>query len=473
MNSLKENKMGTMPVGKLLFQMALPLALSMLVQALYNVVDSVFVAQISNSDNYALTAVSLAFPVQNIMIGIATGISVGVNALMSRALGERNPEQVSRVAKNGLVLSFVGMILVALFGIFGAEWFMHTQTNSEEVVAYGVSYIRIISIISFGIFGEIILERFLQSTGRTTFTLFTQGVGAVINIILDPFFIFEKGDVLFDGAVTMPFGFGMDVSGAAVATVIGQIVACIMAVIFNLKKNPDVNLSFRGFRPSGKTMGQIMGIGIPAIIMVAIGSLMYSTMNIVLKGFDAVQEGLGLTGSTVFGAYFKLQSFIFMPIFGISNAVLAITAYNYGAAKPDRIMKTLWYGTFTAVAIMTIGTGAFHLVPDKLLGFFNPNADMLEVGVPALRSISIPFAAAGVCIIISNVFQALGKSVYSMIGSICRQLVVLIPAAYLLSLTGNIRMVWYAFPIAEIASFTFCVIMMIILYRKKIRKLGK
>ena len=473
MNNLKENKMGTMPVGKLLFTMALPLALSMLVQALYNVVDSVFVAQISESDNFALTAVSLAFPVQNIMIGIATGISVGVNALMSRALGEGDREKVSRVAKNGLLLSGMGMILVALFGIFGSEWFMHTQTNSAEVVTYGVSYIRIISILSFGIFGEIILERFLQSTGRTTFTLFTQGIGAVINIILDPIFIFGKGDILFNGTFEMPFGFGLDVSGAAVATVIGQIVAFGLAIVFNLLKNPDVSLNFRGFRPCGKTMWQIMSIGIPAIIMVAIGSLMYSTMNIVLKGFDTIQEGLGLTGSTVFGAYFKLQSFIFMPIFGISNAVLAITAYNYGAGKPDRIMKTLWYGTFTAVTIMLIGTGTFHLVPETLLGFFNPGGQMIEVGVPALRAISIPFAAAGVCIIISNVFQALGKSIYSMIGSICRQLVVLIPAAYLLSLTDNIHMVWYAFPIAEIVSLTFCIVMMVILYRKKIRNLGK
>lgn len=463
--------MGTMPVGKLLFQMALPLALSMLVQALYNVVDSVFVSQISESDNFALTAVSLAFPVQNIMIGIATGISVGVNALMSRALGEKNLEKVSRVAKNGMVLSAMGVVLVALFGLFGAEWFMSTQTNSAEVAAYGVSYIRIISLVSFGIFGEVLLERFLQSTGRTTYTMFTQGIGAIINIILDPVFIFEKGDTLFDGKVTMPFGFGMDVSGAAVATVIGQIVAFALAIYFNLRKNPDVNLSFRGFRPCTKTMGQILGIGIPSIIMVAIGSLMYSTMNIVLKGFDEITPNLGLTGSTVFGAYFKLQSFIFMPIFGVSNAVLAITAYNYGARKPDRIKKTIRFGCFGSVGIMIIGSLIFQLIPETLLGFFNPNEEMLKVGVPALRTISIPFIAAGVCIIFSNVFQALGKSIHSMISSICRQLLVLIPAAYLLSLTGNIDMVWYAFPIAEIASFAYCTTTMIILYRKKIRTL--
>ena len=473
MNNLKENKMGIMPVGKLLFQMALPLALSMLVQALYNVVDSIFVSRISDTDNYALAAVSAAFPVQNIMIGIATGISVGVNALMSRALGEGDREKVSRVAKNGMILSAMGMILVALFGIFGAEWFMSTQTNSSEVVAHGVSYIRIISIVSFGIFGEVLLERFLQSTGRTTYTMFTQGIGAIVNIILDPIFIFEKGDVVFDGILTMPFGFGMEAAGAAVATVIGQIVACILAVIFNLKRNPDVTLNFRGFRPCGKTMGQILGIGIPSIIMVAIGSIMYSTMNIVLKGFDALAPDLGLTGTTVFGTYFKLQSFIFMPIFGISNAVLAITAYNYGAAKPERILKTIRYGCFASVTIMTMGTALFHTAPEFLLGFFNPNAQMLEVGVPALRTISIPFVAAGVCIIFSNIFQALGQSIHSMISSICRQLLVLIPAAYLLSLTENIDMVWFAFPIAEIASFAYCTTMMIVLYRKKIRPLGQ
>ena len=462
MNKLKENKMGVMPVGKLLFQMALPLALSMLVQALYNVVDSIFVSRISDVDNYALTAVSAAFPVQNIMIGIATGISVGVNALMSRALGEGDREKVSRVAKNGMVLSAMGMVLVILFGIFGAQWFMNTQTNSPEVVAYGVSYIRIISIVSFGIFGEVLLERFLQSTGRTTYTMFTQGIGAIVNIILDPIFIFGLGPIP-----------RMEVAGAAVATVIGQIVACIMAVIFNLKRNPDVELKFSGFRPSGRTMGQILGIGIPSIVMVAIGSIMYSTMNIVLKGFDALAPDLGLTGTTVFGAYFKLQSFIFMPIFGISNAVLAITAYNYGAAKPDRILQTIRYGCCASVTIMTIGTGLFHVAPELLLGFFNPNEQMLEVGIPALRTISLPFIAAGVCIIFSNVFQALGQSIHSMISSICRQLLVLLPAAYLLSLTENIDMVWFAFPIAEIASFAYCTTMMVSLYRKKIRPLGK
>ena len=462
MSSLKENKMGVMPVGKLLFQMALPLALSMLVQALYNVVDSMYVARISDENNHALAAVSLAFPVQNIMIGIATGISVGVNALMSRALGSKDPQQVNRVAKNGAFLSVIGMILVALFGIFMAEPFMRTQTTNAEVIAYGVKYIRIITVVSFGIFGEILTERLLQSTGRTHYTLFTQGTGAILNILLDPVFIFGWGPIP-----------RMEVAGAAVATVIGQIVAFLLGIYFNIRRNPDVSLNFRGFRPCKKTSGQILGIGIPSIIMVAIGSLMYTSLNIVLERFDTISPGLGLTGSTVFGAYFKLQSFVFMPIFGMSNAVLAITAYNYGAAKPDRIMKTIRYGITASVTIMALGCLLFQLAPEFLLSFFIPSGEMLEVGVPALRIISIPFIPAGICIIISNVFQALGKSIYSMISSIARQIAVLIPAAYLLSLTDKIHMVWYAFPIAEVASLAFCVTMMVILYRKKIRPLGQ
>lgn len=355
----------------------------------------------------------------------------------------------------------MGMILVALFGAFFAEPFMRTQTTNEEVIAYGVSYIRIVTLVSFGIFGEILLERFLQSTGRTTYTLFTQGIGAVVNILLDPVFIFGWGPIP-----------RMEAAGAAVATVIGQIVAFVLAICFNLWRNPDVSLKLRGFRPCGKTIGKILGIGIPSVIMVAIGSVMYSTLNIVLEGFDAISPDLGLTGSTVFGAYFKLQSFIFMPIFGISNAVLAITAFNYGAKKPERILKTIRYGCYAAVTIMAIGTALFQLAPEFLLNFFNPNEQMLKVGVPALRTISIPFVVAGVCIIFSNVFQALGKSVYSMISSIARQLAVLIPCAYLLSLKGNIDLVWYAFPIAELASLLFCCIMMVVLYRKKIRPLG-
>ena len=460
MDSLKENKMGVRPVGRLLFAMALPMALSMLVQALYNVVDSAFVSKISDVNQDALNAVSLAFPVQNIMIGVATGIAVGVNALLSRGLGEKNQEEVNRSALNGLFLALCGTVLAALFGIFGAEAFMRSQTHNQAVIDYGTTYIRIITIVSFGIFGEIIFERLLQSTGRTVYTLITQGTGAVINIILDPILIF--------GLCGMP---RMEVAGAAVATVAGQIVAFLLALILNRRKNPDVHLKLRGFRPEGRMIRRILAIGVPSMIMVAIGSLMYYGFNRILMRFEAVQIGLGELGTAVFGAYFKLQSFIFMPVFGINNAVLAIAAFNYGARKPKRIIQVIRCGALGAACLMLLGVAAFQLFPEKLLALFNANEQMLSVGIPALRRLSLPFVFAGPCIIFGGVFQALGKSVYSMITSIARQIVVLLPAAFLLSLTEEIAAVWFAFPIAEIASLITSVVMMLILYRKKIKPL--
>ena len=455
--------MGVLPMGKLLLTMALPMALSMLVQAFYNVVDSVFVSRISDVNNYALTAVSLAFPVQNIMIGVATGVAVGVNALLSRALGERNAEEVNASALNGLLLSACGMLLCVLFGIFGAEPYMRSLTPQPETIAYGVDYIRVICIASFGIFGEVLFERLLQATGRTSYTMITQGTGAIINIILDPILIF--------GYFGLP---RMEVTGAAVATVIGQIVAFILAVLLNRKKNPDVQLDLRHFRPSGNMIGRILGIGVPSMVMIAIGSLMTYSFNLVLDRFNdpAARVMLGETGKTVFGAYFKLQSFVFMPVYGINNAGLAIAAYNYGARKPKRIMQVLKYGAFGATALMLVGTLLFLLVPDVLLGFFNPDAEMLAVGEPALRIMCIPFLAAGVSIIINGIFQGLGKSQYSMYVSMMRQLIVLIPVAYLLSLSGDMGMVWFSFPIAEVASLTLSIFLMLRLYRTKIRPLS-
>lgn len=460
MEPLKENKMGVRPVGRLLLTMALPLALSMLVQALYNVVDSVFVSRISAVDNYALTAVSLAFPVQNIMIGAATGIAVGVNALLSRGLGEKNMDQVNRCALNGVFLTAIGTLLFVLFGIFGADVYMRSLTPDAQTIAYGVTYIRIICIVSFGIFGEILFERLLQSTGRTSYTLITQGTGAVVNIILDPILIF--------GYFGLP---RMEVAGAAVATVIGQLVAFVLAVVLNHKKNVEVRLHFRGFRPDWKMIGRILGIGIPSMIMVAIGSVMNYTFNLVLGTFNKVSVGLGEVGKTVFGAYFKLQSFVFMPVFGINNAVLAISAYNYGARKPKRIMQVLGWGVLGAMTLMLIGIVLFQLFPETLLGFFNPSPEMLEVGVPALRIMCLPFVFAAPCIIFSGVFQALGKSLYSMFVSMARQLLVLLPAAYLLSLAGNIDLVWLSFPIAELVSILVSAILMIHLYRRRIKPL--
>lgn len=460
MSSLKENKMGVMPIGKLLFNMALPMALSMLVQAFYNIVDSVFVSRISDVDNCAFNAVSLAFPVQNIMIGVASGIAVGVNALLSRALGEKNAEEVNRCALNGLFLALCGMLLCVLFGIFGAEPFMRSLTPDERTIAYGVEYIRIICILSFGIFGEVLFERLLQSTGRTFYTLITQGIGAVINIIFDPILIF--------GLFGLP---RMEVAGAALATVLGQIVAFVLALILNRKKNVEVELHLRGFRPDWSMVRRILAIGIPSMIMVAIGSLMNYSFNLVLGTFNKVSYGLGETGKTVFGAYYKLQSIIFMPIFGINNAVLAISAYNYGARKPERIMKVTRCGAVSAAVLMFLGLLIFQLFPEQLLGFFNPDAQTIAVGVPALRIMCLPFILAGPCIIFSGIFQALGKSLYSMFVSIARQLLVLIPAAYLLSLAQNIDLVWLSFPIAEIISLAVSVLMMVTLYRKKIKPL--
>lgn len=461
MKSLKENKMGVRPIGRLLLGMALPMALSMLVQALYNVVDSVFVSRISLVDNYALTAVSLAFPIQNIMIGVATGIAVGVNALLSRGLGEKDTDEVNHSALNGIFLALIGTLLFVLFGLFGAEIYMRSITPDAQTIAYGVDYIRIICIVSFGIFGEILFERLLQSTGRTVYTLLTQGVGAVINIILDPILIFGK------------FGMPrMEVAGAALATVIGQIVAFLLAVLLNLKKNPEVQLKLRGFRPNGRMIGKILEIGIPSMLMIAIGSIMNYTFNLVLGTFNKVSAGLGEVGKTVFGAYYKLQSFVFMPVFGINNAVLAICAFNYGARKPKRIMQTIRCGALGALALMLIGAAIFLLIPESLLGFFTPSPEMLTVGVPALRIMCLPFLVAGPCIIFSGAFQALGKSLYSMFVSLARQLIVLLPAAYLLSLTGEIDAVWCAFPIAEVVSLTVSVVLMIILYRKKIKPLS-
>ncbi|MDR0889441.1 MAG: MATE family efflux transporter [Oscillospiraceae bacterium] len=459
-SALKENKMGTMPIGKLLLRMAFPMALSMLVQALYNVVDSAFVAKLSDVDQNALNAVSLVFPVQNIMIGLAMGIGVGVNALLSRGLGQGDADTVRKSALNGVFLTAIAMLLTVAFGIFFAEPFMRSQTANETVIAYGVSYIRIITIVSFGIFGETIFEKLLQSTGRTFYTFITQGTGAVINIILDPILIF--------GLWGMP---RMEVAGAAVATVIGQIVACILALLFNRFKNPEVSLRLRGFRPNFRMIGRILAIGIPSTIMVAITSVTYYFFVRVLMRFEALRVGLGEVGTAVYGAYSKLQSFIFMPVFGINNASLAIAAYNYGARKPARIKKTVKCAAIGATALMLIGLLLFQCFPAVLLGFFNADAQMLSVGAPALRALSLAFLFAGVCISFGGIFQALGNSVFSMLVSISRQIIVLLPAAYLLSLSGSINAVWYAYPISEIISVLASAWFLSILYRKRIQPL--
>ena len=449
-NTLKENKMGVMPVGKLLANMALPMILSMLVQALYNVVDSVYVSQVSES---AVTALSLAFPVQNLQIGFAVGIGVGVNSLLSKSLGEKDQEAANRAAGNGMILMFIVTAAFMLFGLFGVRPYYEMQSEVVETVEGGIAYSRICCLFTLGIFMEILGERLLQATGRTVYTMITQSTGAIVNIILDP--------ILIHGWLGMP---AMGVAGAAWATVIGQWVAAFLALYFNEKHNPEVQFGKRYAKLEGKTVKQILTVGVPSIIMNGIGSVMNFGMNQILQGFTE-------TATSVFGIYFKLQSFFFMPLFGINNATISIIAFNYGARKPERITKTLKISCGAALCLMTCGLLAFQLIPDVLLGLFNPSDTFLEIGRAALRSISLSFPVAAVCISLGASFQALGNGIYSTITSLCRQLLVLLPVAYLLSLSGNVNLVWLAYPIAEVVSGAATAFFFRRIYMQKIKPL--
>ena len=428
---LTENKMGVMRVGKLLFSMAVPMMISMLVQAFYNVVDSVFVAQISEN---ALNAVSLAFPLQSLMIAFGGGTAVGINALLSRSLGEKNQDAANQTANTGIFLSLCFSVVFAVIGIFLSKPFFLMQTETEEIVKCGTDYASVCLGCSFGIFSQFCFERLLQSTGRTTLAMVTQLTGAVINIVLDPILIF--------GLIGFP---AMGVKGAAVATVSGQIVAAIFAVILNIKCNPEIHISLKKIRWHKETAKGILKVGFPSIIMQSIGSIMTFSLNSILISFTE-------TATAVFGAYFKLQSFIFMPIFGLNNAMVPIISYNFGAKKPDRVKSTIKITIITAVSLMFVGVIAFETIPHVLLSIFNASENMIAIGVPALRIIAIHLCLAGFCIIAGSVCQAIGNPLYSLIVSVCRQLVVLIPAAWLLSKTGILEMVWWAFPIAEVCS---------------------
>jgi len=448
--TLKENKMGVMPVGKLLVNMALPMIISMLVQALYNVVDSIYVSRISES---AVTALSLAFPVQNMQIGFAVGIGVGVNSLLSKSLGEKNQEAANRAAGNGMVLMFIITAVFMLFGIFGVRPYYEMQSTVRETVEGGIAYSRICCIFVMGSFMQILAERLLQSTGRTVYTMITQATGAIINILLDPIFIF--------GWFGLP---AMGIAGAAVATVIGQWIAALLGLYFNEKHNPEVQFGKRYAKLEADTVRQILTVGVPSIVMNGIGSVMNFGMNQILQGFTE-------TATSVFGIYFKLQSFFFMPLFGINNATISIIAFNFGARKPQRIVKTLKLACGGALGLMIAGFLAFQFVPDLLLGMFNPSDTFLEIGRAALRTISWSFPVAAICISLSACFQALGNGIYSTITSLCRQMLVLLPAAYLLSLSGNVNLVWLAYPIAEVASGAATVFFFIRIFRQKIKPL--
>ena len=446
--AVKENKMGVLPVGRLLATMALPMMISMLVQALYNVVDSVFVSRLSEN---AFNAVGLAFPLQSLMIAVGAGTAVGINALLSRSLGEKRQDMADRAAGTGIFLSLCSALVFALIGIFLSRPFFLAQAKSvPEIVEMGTAYTRICLGLSVGIFSQFCFERLLQSTGRTTLAMFTQLIGAVINIVLDPILIF--------GLLGFP---RLEVAGAALATVLGQIVAAVVAVVMNLKCNPDIDLRLKLIRWDKPVAQEIYRVGFPSIVMQSIGSVMTFGMNKILFAFTP-------TATAVFGAYFKIQSFIFMPIFGLNNGMVPIISYNYGAARPERVWKTVRLTIFTAVTIMVAGFAIFQICPAALLALFEASEEMTAIGIPALRIISISFLLAGFCIIAGSVCQAIGNPFYSMIVSVCRQLVVLLPAAWLLAQTGRLELVWWAFPIAEIMSTTLSAIFL----RRTVRSAG-
>ncbi len=447
----QENKMGVMPVGKLLMSMSLPMMISMLIQALYNIVDSIFVAQIGEN---ALTAVSLAFPIQMLTISVCTGTGVGINALLSKSLGEKKFKDANEAATNGIFLAMVGYAVFAVIGLFFVKPFFATQTTDPEIFEFGVSYLSICLIFSFGIFAQITYERLLQSTGKTVYAMITQMTGAVINLIMDPILIF--------GLFGAP---KMGIAGAAVATVMGQIIAGIFCVVINQMKNKEINCSFKGFRPSKTTIGKIYKVGVPSIIMQSIGSVMTLGFNAILMQFTS-------TAVSVFGVYFKLQSFIFMPIFGLNNGMIPIIAYNYGARNKKRIMDTMKFSIGGAVTLMMVGLAILQFLPAQLLAMFNASEEMLRIGVPALRVISLSFIFAGYCIVVGSVFQALGNGMYSLIISVVRQLLVLLPVAYVFAELFGLAAVWFSFPIAELVSVVLSTFYLKKMYDSVIKPLG-
>ena len=429
--------MGTMEINPLLVKLSVPMMISMLVQALYNVVDSVFVSHVSEN---ALTAVSLAFSLQNVMIAVGVGTGVGVNAMLSKSLGEKNQSRANATAKNGIFLSLCSFVVFLVIGLTCMKPYFYAQTSDAAIAQQGIQYLSVCCIFSLGLFTQTMGEKLLAATGRTYLSMISQLVGAVVNIILDPIFIFGYCGEALSGT-----------TGAAVATVIGQFCGAGMTLFFNLNRNPDIQISFKGFRPSAKAIGRIYTVGLPSIAMQCVGSLMTFGMNLILMSFSA-------TAVAVFGVYFKLQSFVFMPIFGLNNGMVPIISYNYGAARPQRVWKTIRLSNITAMVIMVVGFTIFQLFPSTLLELFDASETMLAIGVPALRIISVSFLLAGFCIIAGSVFQAIGNPVYSLIVSVCRQMVVLLPVAWLLSRTGRLELVWWSFPIAEVMSFTLSTI---------------
>ena len=434
----KENKMGTMKIPRLLFSVSVPIIISMLVQALYNVVDSIFVAQFDN--NAGTGALTLAFPIQNLLLSVSIGLAIGVNALLSRSLGQKNFDKANKVAGQGFLLAVFGYMLFLIFGLFFVRPFAELQTSDPTRIQYAVDYISIVTTMSFAVFVQVIAERLLQATGKSVLSMITQATGAIVNIILDPILIF--------GWLGLP---AMGVRGAAIATVIGQMIAACVGIFLNFKYNPEIKLLLKNFLPDLELIKEILPIAIPAILMQAIGSIMTFSMNIILEGFSDVAVN-------VFGVYFKIQSFVFMPIFGLNSGMVPIISYNYGAGKRKRIFAVLKLAVVCAVGYMLLGLLVFQIFPGALLGMFNATPEMLAIGKVALRTISISFVFAGFSIVSISCCQALGKSIYSLFVSLGRQIGVLIPSAYLLSLIGRVDLVWWSFPIAEVMSLILCAI---------------
>ncbi len=448
--AMPENKMGTMSLGKLLLQMSLPMMISMFVQSLYNIIDSIFVARISED---ALTAVSLAFPIQNLLIAVGVGTGVGINSLLSRRLGERRQDAVDKTALNGVFIALCSAVVFVLIGIFVPHVYFESQTTNTGIIDYGVTYMRICLIVSVGIFGSITFERLLQSTGKMFLSMISQLTGTVFNLVFDPLLIF--------GLCGFP---KLGIAGAAIATVLGQIAAMIVSAILNLTHNKEINFSFKGFRPDGTVIKDIYAVGVPSVLLGSVGSVMVYFLNLILGSFST-------TAIAVFGVYFKLQSFIFMPVFGLNNGAVPIIAYNFGAKKKHRIIRAVKLSSLAACCIMIVGTLLFELFPGFFLGLFNASDEMLSIGIPALRIIALHFPIAAFCIVFGCVFQAVGEGLQSMLVSFIRQLIVLLPVAWLLSLSGKLNFVWWAFPIAELSSLAATVLFLAQTYKKYIKDL--
>lgn len=450
MEKVKENKMGTMPINRLIIMMSLPMMISMLVSSIYNIVDSIFVAQVNEA---ALTAVSLAFPVQNLIVAVQVGAGVGMNALLSRQLGEGNEAGARNTAKNGIVLAFLHYLVFLILGLTMVDTYLHSQTNDPQIFAYGKQYLTIIMVFSLGQFIQITFERLLQSTGQTIYSMYIQGIGAIINIILDYVLIF--------GVFGIP---AMGVTGAALASVIGQSIAAVIGVYLHHKHNKELAVSYKELRLEKKTVREIYRVGIPSMVMTSITSLTTFVFNLLLSGFSS-------TAIAVYGIYYKLQSFIFMPVFGLNNGIIPILSYNYGAKNKDRMIKIIRYGIYYGIGIMLVGLLIFQLFPEFLLSFFNASEEMIQIGVPALRIISICFIFAGFGVVAGTIFQAFGRGLLSLSVSILRQLVIIIPVAYLLSLTGNLNAIWWSYPIAECFSVVLCAIYMRYIFKKYIHSI--